>query len=295
MIRSMTGYGHATAELGEARVSVELRSLNHRYADLRLRLPAQLAASEREIRRQLLTRIKRGRVELNVNVEPLEGGPSTPQLNQALVREVLSATATLSDEFKIEGAPDLATLLGMPGMFRTGPIELEWDDTQRDVLKRSLAVALDALDDERRREGEHLRHELSGRLSAMAGIAAEIRKRAAKLPRTLRDRLVERLKSLADDVDLDPARVAQEAALLADRCDVTEELVRLEGHLEQARSLVDQPDGDATGKRLDFLLQEINRETNTVNSKSADLELSRKALALKAEVEKVREQVQNVE
>jgi uncharacterized protein (TIGR00255 family) len=129
----------------------------------------------------------------------------------------------------------------------------------------------------------------------MAAIAAEIHESAATQPEAVRARLVERLGRLAGDVDLDPARVAQEAVILADRCDVTEELVRLAGHLKQAKALLDEPDGEPVGKRLDFLLQEIQRETNTVNSKSADLDLSRRALALKAEVEKVREQVQNLE
>jgi uncharacterized protein (TIGR00255 family) len=295
MIRSMTGYGQASAELGEARVSVELRTLNHRYADLRLRLPAELASSEREIRRKVLAGIKRGRVEMTVNVEPLEGGTSTPRLNQAFVSEVIAASAKLRDEFQIEGKPDLDALLGVPGLFRTGPIELEWDDVQREALDRSIAAALDALDQERRREGEHLQQELSRLLAGMAAITAEIRAHAATQPAAVRERLVERLNTLASGVELDPARVAQEAVILADRCDVTEELVRLEGHVEQARSLLDRPDGGPVGKRLDFLLQEIQRETNTVNSKSADLDLSRKALALKAEVEKAREQVQNLE
>jgi len=295
MIRSMTGYGQASAELGEARVSVELRTLNHRYADLRLRLPAELASSEREIRRKVLAGIKRGRVEMTVNVEPLEGGTSTPRLNQAFVSEVIAASAKLRDEFQIEGKPDLEALLGVPGMFRAGPIELEWNDAQREALDQAITAALDALDKERRREGEHLQQELSRLLAGMAAIAAEIRAHAATQPAAVRERLVERLNTLASGVELDPARVAQEAVILADRCDVTEELVRLEGHVEQARSLLDRPDGEPVGKRLDFLLQEIQRETNTVNSKSADLDLSRKALALKAEVEKAREQVQNLE
>jgi uncharacterized protein (TIGR00255 family) len=180
-------------------------------------------------------------------------------------------------------------------MFRSGAVELDWDDEQREALHESLARALAALDTERQREGRHLQQELSQRLAAMATLTDEIRRRAVSQPGRVRDRLVERLRALAPEVIVDPARLAQEAALQADRCDVTEELVRLEGHLEQARALVDRPDGEAVGKRLDFLVQEIHRETNTVNSKSADLEMSRKALALKAEVEKVREQIQNVE
>jgi len=295
MIRSMTGYGQATAELDQARLTVELRSLNHRYADIRLRLPQELAGSERTIRRKVLGRVKRGRVEMNINLEPLTGGRSRPQLNQLLVGEVLEAAKTLRESFQVEGQADLGTLLGLPGMFRSGPIELEWDDIQREALDRLLDASLDALDNERRREGSHLQQELSQRLAAMSGIVVQVRELAGAIPDSIRDRLLERLNRLGPDVELDPARVAQEAVLLADRSDVTEELVRLEGHLEQASALLERPDGEPVGKRLDFLLQEINRETNTVNSKSADLELSRKALALKAEVEKVREQVQNLE
>ena len=155
--------------------------------------------------------------------------------------------------------------------------------------------ALQVLEQDRDREGQHLQRELKRRLTGMFKILERIGKRAAMLPGTVRDRLVERLKALSEEVAIDPQRVAQEAAMLADRSDLTEELVRLEGHLEQALSLIGQPDGQPVGKRMDFLMQEINRETNTVNSKSADLELSREALALKAELEKVREQIQNVE
>ncbi len=129
----------------------------------------------------------------------------------------------------------------------------------------------------------------------MQDLTRTMTERAATVPATVRDRLIARLESLGVDLQLDPGRVAQEAALLADRCDVTEELVRLEGHLQQTIALVSEPDGQPVGKRLDFLLQEIHRETNTVNSKSSDLELTRTALAMKAEAEKVREQVQNLE
>ena len=129
----------------------------------------------------------------------------------------------------------------------------------------------------------------------MQGLTGEMTERAATVPATVRERLIARLDNLGADLQLDPARVAQEAALLADRCDVTEELVRLAGHLKQTIELVGSPDGQPVGKRLDFLLQEIHRETNTVNSKSSDLELTRSALSMKAEAEKVREQVQNLE
>lgn len=291
----MTGYGQASADLETARLSVELRTVNHRYADLRLRLPQELAASEREVRRKVLSRVQRGRVELNVNVEPLGGGPSRPQLNHALLNEVLEAVTTLRDRFRIKGAADLGTLLTVPAMFRTGPVELAWDETAQAAFDRALGEALELLDRDRCREGEHLRGELRERLASMLALAKTLRERASAVPRLLRDRLLERLQALGPGVELDPARVAQEAVLLADRADVTEELVRLDGHLSQAGALIEQTDGQPVGKRLDFLLQEIQRETNTINSKSSDLDLSRTALALKAEIEKFREQVQNLE
>lgn len=272
-----------------------MRSVNHRYADLRLRLPAELAASEREIRRQILQRVKRGRLELSVNVEALDGGTSRPQLNRELLEEVLAACATLREELQVEGTADLRSLLGIHGMFRTAPLELDWEEGGRDALERALVAALDELDQERLREGRHLQQDLSRRLVRMSELTGKLRQRASQIPDQLRDRLVERLSGLPGDLALDPARVAQEAVLLADRADVTEELVRLEGHLQQAAKRIDRPDGKPVGKPLDFLLQEIQRETNTINSKSADLEVSGLALELKAEIEKVREQVQNLE
>lgn len=291
----MTGYGQASAELDGARVGVELRSLNHRFADIRLRLPGELADAERAIRRKVQERFKRGRLELTVSVEPAQGGPSRPQLNRELLEEVLAARSVVRDEFEVQGSADLATVLSIPGMFRTASSDLTWTESEREALERSLDQALEALDQDRCREGRHLRGELQQRMSAMATLVKRIRKQAESLPPALKDRLVERLQALAGDVELDPVRIAQEAVVLADRADITEELVRLEAHLEYAAQLLDAPDGQPCGKRLDFLLQEINRETNTINSKSFDLEISHDALQMKTEIEKAREQIQNVE
>ena len=282
-------------DAGDARVTVELRTLNHRWAELRLRLPQALAPEEGEIRRRVLERIKRGRVELSVNVEARDGQAGRSCLDLARVEEVVAAAQALRERYRIEGALDLRTVLAVPGALKAGPPELPWSEPERRALADALGAALDALDRARREEGEHLRVELASRLAAMARITAEVRACAAGLPALLRDRLIERLAAVKDDVTLDPGRVAQEAALLAERADVTEELVRLDGHLDRARALVEHPDGEPLGKRLDFLLQEIQREVNTLGAKAPDLELSRLALALKGEIEKLREQVQNVE
>jgi uncharacterized protein (TIGR00255 family) len=290
----MTGYGQGQQDAGDLRVTVELKTVNNRFADVRFRLPAELAAWEARVRRTVLSRVRRGRVELSVRFE--RGGTAgTAALNRELLDTVLAGAQQLRDEHGLKGELDVARIIALPGLFRAEAPVIGTDDEQIEVLDRCLALGLDALDADRLREGQALATELLGRLRTMQDLTGAMTERAATVPATVRERLIARLDNLGADLQLDPARVAQEAALLADRCDVTEELVRLEGHLQQAIELVGEPDGQPLGKRLDFLLQEIHRETNTVNSKSSDLELTRTALAMKAEAEKVREQVQNLE
>jgi uncharacterized protein (TIGR00255 family) len=180
-------------------------------------------------------------------------------------------------------------------MFRVESFAPAWDESERRLLEGAIDAALAIFDADREREGELLRSDLLARLTAMERDAAGARALAAEVPAHLRDRLLQRLEGLAGAVELDPARVAQEAAMLAERSDVTEELVRLAGHLARLRELLDRPDGEPLGKRLEFLLQEIQRESNTVCSKAAELELTRLGLAIKLEVEKAREQAQNLE
>ena len=292
----MTGYGQGAAELSHLRVTIELRTVNNRFADLRFRLPQELAAEEGAIRRKIQRRVRRGRVELTVNLEQQGEAATRPTLNRSLLEELVAGAETLSGEFKIKGELDLSAVVGVPGLFRVETPEVVWGDGERNAVGQALDQALDALDGDRCREGTVLQRELVGRIDTMTRLLQKIRQRAAAVPSALRDRLEQRLAVLRrDGAELDPARVAQEAVFLADRSDVTEEIVRLEGHLEQAHSLLAEPDDQPVGKRLEFLLQEINRETNTINSKPADLELTREALTLKAEAEKVREQIQNLE
>jgi uncharacterized protein (TIGR00255 family) len=295
MIRSMTGYGEASADLADVRVEVVLRSVNHRYADLRLRIPPALAASESRLRRQILSGVRRGRVEASIEILPHAGSEPRPQLNRPLVDAVFHAATVMREEYGIAGLPDLPAVLAVPGLFRPAAEDRPWDEGRVAELDDVVARALAALDGERVREGRHLAEEMHARLVVMQELARQIAGHADSQPAAVRDRLLARLGALAPEVQLDPARLAQEAVLLADRCDVTEERVRLDGHLEQSRALVERPDGEPLGKRLEFLLQEIHRETNTINSKSVSLELSRLALTLKSEVEKLREQVQNLE
>ncbi len=294
MIRSMTGYGQGVAERPGFRVRVELRGLNNRFADLKLRIPPELLPREGEIRSRILERVRRGRVEMDLR---LDGSPSGSALvlNRAVVDAVAAAARTLREDWGVPGDLDVRSILTVPGALQTASSAPSLHEDELQVVFEALGGALAALDAERRREGELLRDDLVRRIERMGSIVRALKECAARLPLLVRQKLIDRLKTLAEGIEIDPTRLAQEAAFLADRSDVTEEIVRLEGHLAQADRLLREEDGEPVGKRLDFLLQEVHRETNTVSSKSADLEVTRHALALKAETEKVREQVQNLE
>jgi uncharacterized protein (TIGR00255 family) len=294
MIRSMTGYGHGAADGPGVRVIVDVRSVNNRFADLRLRLPDAAVSLEQDVRRKVLGRIRRGRVEVDFTFERAPGAAATT-VNRPLVDDVVAAARELSRAYGIPGTLDLTAILRIPGVVQLGGAAYDLDEGGRVALEAALDAALDAHDSERCREGEALRADLVARFLRMDALVAAVAARAAEVPAAARRKLEERLQALTAGLALDPARLAQEAAFLADRADVTEEIVRLRGHLAQARSMLEHPDGETVGKRLDFLLQEIGRETNTIGSKSADLEISRRALDLKAEAEKVREQIQNLE
>jgi len=295
MIRSMTGYGKGSAEAAGLRVTVELRSLNNRFADLKLRLPQELAAEEAAIRRMLSARIRRGRVELSLNLDRSAGSQTGIALDREVLAGLVAAAKTARNEFGIDGDLNLNTVFAVPEVFRRSGPAVDLDSLGQAAVRGAVEAALDALDAERRREGDELVREILPRIHRMLELVGQVRERAVDEPAKLRERLMERIATLAAGIAVDPGRVAQEAAFLADRSDVTEELVRLLGHLAQTKKLLDAPDGEPVGKRLDFLLQEIHRETNTVNSKSSDLEITRHALELKSEAEKIREQIQNLE
>lgn len=291
----MTGFGEGTAELPGARLTVQLKSLNHRFADLRVRLPQELSSSEPELRRKVMAHVKRGRVDLNVQIDGAGEGRGLVHLDRELLSQLLAAAASLKREFSLAGEPDLSTILAVPGIVTLSPRPGATAAACHAAAVSALERALEALDLERRREGERIQRDILARLRAISAVAADLERAASAAPGALHERLLERLRMLGATVALDPTRVAQEAALLAERADVTEELVRLAGHLEQSEALLARPDGEPVGKRLDFLLQELQRETNTIGAKAADLAVSRGALALKGELEKVREQIQNLE
>lgn len=284
----MTGYGRGVAERDGRRATVEVRAVNHRFLDLKLRGIPVPPALEEQIAARVRASVERGAVTVSVHVAAPEGEASA-RIDPAAARRAYDLLADLARQLGTAG-PELALVLAQPGVVVSA--EPAGDEPDPRALT-ALDAALAQLDGMRAAEGEALAAELRARLDELTALRASIAGLAAAVPAQLARRLAERVRRLLDDVELDPGRLAQEVALLADRADVTEELVRLASHLDQARALLAAP--GAVGRRLDFLVQEIGRELNTIGSKSTSAEISSAIVEAKAVLEKVREQAQNVE
>jgi uncharacterized protein (TIGR00255 family) len=292
-MRSMTGYGAASADARAARVSVEIRGVNQRFLDLKVSMPREYAAWETEIRERARALIARGRIEVLVVRLPLAARRRyRVGVREELARAYVGAARGLLRSLRLGGALTLPDVLRLPDLFEVSEQGPELD-RELPALRRALAGALRAFDVERRREGAHLRGDMQRRVAALRQAVVRIHRRLPAALEALRERVRERLSRLVAAADLDPERVAHEAAVLADRGDISEELVRLDSHIAALAAVLRAP--GPVGKRIEFLLQEIHREINTTGAKSSDLAVTELVLAAKGEVEKLREQVQNVE
>lgn len=292
-MKSMTGYGKAMVAGDDFSVSVDLKTVNNRFLDIHLRAGAELAALEPAIKKRITSRLTRGRVDVSVSLE--RTAQMVYELNRPLIAGYVNALKQLQQDFEIGGELDINVLARIPGALQ--PARNGIDERIITALDAAVDQALDELERMREQEGEALRNELRDRVRKIESVVPTIESAAAGLAEAYRLRLQKRIGELLNRggqvVEIDPARLAQEVAYLADRSDVSEEMVRLRSHLTQFQEALDAP--GETGKMLDFLLQELNREANTTLSKSTDLVIKEAGLAIKAEVEKLREQVQNVE
>lgn len=298
MLRSMTGFAQAQVEDSPWTVSVTLKALNHRFLDLHLRLPAELEAHEPRLRERVREQVGRGHLDVQFQVECRTRRPLS--VDADFVRGYLELYSRLQREHRLTAEPDLTGVLRLPGVLRGGEPELTSESAARlgGLAERALKEALERLNAMRGAEGAALERELRERLQLVAAGQKQLVGLAARALPACHQRLTERLQELLGQTGLDPARLAQEAAYLAERSDVSEELTRLASHAEQFARLLDS--NGSLGKQLDFLLQEMNRETNTILSKTSGLEatgleMTRLGLDIKAQIERLREQVQNVE
>jgi len=294
MVRSMTGFGRAEVSGDSIAVTVEARSVNHRHLDVALRLPRALSSLELDARRLIQSRLERGRVDVAVQVTPLAGtGVQRVQVDGALAREYVARAQALAVELGLTGAPSLDWILERSGVMRLEDAEPVEPSAPWPLLERALGQALDELVARRAAEGERLVEALRSLHAELTGAVDTMAARAPAASARREQRLRERLRALLAETPIDESRLLSEAAIWADKTDVSEELARLRAHLAEFTLALDK--GGPVGRALDFLLQELNREVNTVGSKADDLELSQSALAAKGALEKIREQVQNLE
>jgi uncharacterized protein (TIGR00255 family) len=293
----MTGYAESRIEENGWTVRIHLRTVNHRFLDLRLRLPEGCEGLEPVLREAVRGRIRRGHADLTLALE--RAGAGAARVNEDAAGAYLRAAQELRARFRLSGEPDLATILRLPGVLGPpGPPSEEEQGRISELVRRAAGLALDRLEEMREAEGRRLTAEMAGCVERVAENAARIEALAERTRPAHARRLDQRLRELLGEAPVDPGRLAQEAALLAVRSDTTEETARLRSHIEQFRRLLAAP--EAAGKKLDFLLQEMHREANTILSKAPGLEaegiaITEMALEVKADVEKLREQAQNIE
>lgn len=298
MLRSMTGFAQANGTEGDWTLRVRVKALNHRFLDLRFRVPEELEAFEPRLRALVRRKVQRGHLDLQFQVE--NSARPALEVNQAFVRSFLTLYRDLQREHELSAEPDLAAVLRLPGALRNRASDPEAEAVPPlgALAERLLAEVLERMDEMRRTEGSALEDALRERLVQIQAGQKELARLSERARPAFHQRLKERLEELLGQSQIDPARLAQEAAYLADRSDVQEELTRLASHAQQFAQLLTS-DG-TVGKRLDFLLQEMNREANTILAKvpgaeGGELEMTRVGLDIKARIEQLREQVQNVE
>ena len=294
MIRSMTGYGRGEAVLAGKKLVVELKSLNHKSLESSIRLPAFLSPLEVNIKKRLGERISRGRVEVNVRIDSDPGaiGGDRVEANIPLIRSYYDLLTGLKETFHLTEEITLRTLIGVKGGIYTAESELDLAEIWS-TMDGALNDSLDSLARMKEDEGRLLYDDFTARLGVVADCVASIKSRLPEVVNNYQERLSSRIRELTGGMECDESRLIQEVAIMAEKSDITEEIVRLESHMEQFRIMLgsDEP----IGRKMDFLLQEMHREINTIGSKSSDLAISGTVIEMKTELAKLREQVQNIE
>jgi uncharacterized protein (TIGR00255 family) len=287
----MTGYGRGQAQIDGLSFAVEIKAVNHRYGDISVRAPRLLAPLEVEIKKQVANVLKRGKIDIYISQNNNGTLAAAPVVDERMARAYLAAIAQLKAISGLPGEIGLEFLAEQKDVLLLQDAEFELDDL-RHCLQQALAAALEAIQLTRSQEGEATARDISARLERLTRELRAVEAVAATVPQEWQKKLQERLARL-DENGGDPQRIAQEIAIFADRSDISEEISRFHSHLEQFAGLLQDP--EPVGRQLDFLVQELNREANTMGSKSNDAILTRHVVTLKSELEKIREQVQNIE
>ncbi len=292
MILSMTGFGRGTAVLNGREITVELRSVNSRYFEYSSRIPRTCSSLDSRLKKQLNQRISRGKVELSMTVQNVDAADTVVAVNMELARSYQQAMRDLSEQLGVKNDVSTAVLTRFPDVLATRHADVDEEQLWQDV-SAVTAQALDRFVEMRAAEGAKMKADVESRLCFLEERVGRVETLSAGRVEAYTNRLYEKLKTILEDRSIDDARVLTEAAIFGDKTAVDEETVRLRSHIAQYRSILelDEP----VGRKLDFLTQELNRETNTIGSKCQDLDITRIVVDMKAEIEKIREQIQNIE
>lgn len=292
MIRSMTGYGSAEVERDGQRLSAEIRSVNHRFFELSIRAPKLVSLFEDQIRQAIQDRFTRGKIMLSITWSGAGDAGEVLKINEPVVDRYVKLLEELRGRYHLDSGLRLETLAALPDVFTWEHTALSDEETWT-LIEGLVSAVCENMNGMKAREGQALSKDLEERLKIIRDELEKVSTRAPLRPPEARERLMGRVQSLLADVEMDPIRIAQEIALMADRLDCTEECVRLAAHIDQFRSLIEG--SELAGRKLNFLLQEMNREANTIGSKANDVEIAHCVVVIKEELERLREQVQNVE
>lgn len=292
MIKSMTGFGRCEINENNRKITVEMKSVNHRYLDVTIKMPKKLNFFESSIRAELKNYISRGKVDVFITYEDFSENTSGVRYNRELAEEYLGYLRRMAEDFGLDNDIHVSTLARFPDVFTMDEKSDDEDEIWQSLCK-AVRGAAEMFVRTRVTEGEHLRDDLIEKLDGMLKLVDFIAERSPQVVEEYRARLTDKVRELLADTSIDESRILTETAIYADKICVDEEIVRLRSHIETARNTLIQ--GGSIGRKLDFIAQEMNREANTTLSKANDLELSNCAIELKTEIEKVREQIQNIE
>ena len=292
MIRSMTGYGAAEEILNGRNIRVEIKSVNHRYFEFSAKVPRSFGFLEERMKRLLSDNISRGKVDVGVFIQTVDGITEEISINKEVVKSYVEALRSVKDEFDLADDLTLSAVAKFPDTFTVVKAETDEEELWADV-KAVAEKAVAAFVAMREAEGEKMKADVLEKAAFIEEKVAFVEKRSPETVKEYRERLYAKMREVLENSQIDDARIVQEAAIYSDKVAVDEETVRLRSHLSQLRKIVDM--SEPVGRKLDFLIQEVNRETNTIGSKCSDVEIAQVVVDIKSEIEKIREQIQNIE
>ncbi|MBR0140813.1 MAG: YicC family protein [Ruminococcus sp.] len=292
MLKSMTGYGRAQKIINGRDILVEIRSVNHRYYEYSSRIPRAYGYIDEKLKAQLKTGITRGKVEISVTINNIESKDTQIAVNKAVAEGYINALRSISEEFQLRDDLALSKLIKLPDIFNVQKTPDDEEQVWEDISQVS-SEALEKFVSMREKEGEKLKEDVLGKSQIILGMVRKVEEFSPKTVENYRNRLYQKLSEILESKDIDQQRILTESAVFAEKIAVDEETVRLRSHISQLDEMLDSD--DAVGRKLDFIVQEMNREVNTIGSKAQDINITRLVVDMKAEIEKIREQIQNIE